>query len=164
MTYGNKNLAGSLLFLGGVVYILGTVSGERLFESIGVYNLSVVLLGVFLLAGAFFLQRAFKSVVLSLLVAIAGICAFGVGLLVGNQSLYYPFAAVGYITLGLSAIASFKFGKSPFSYFSAALGALSLIFFAVWAYSGATTTSLLTDFSQILWMNGFGAHIMSEKE
>ena len=164
MNYGNRTLAGTLLFLGSVVYVLGTISGERLFESMNVYNLSVVLLGIFMIAGAYFLQRAFKSVVFSLLVAIAGVCALGVGLLVGNPSIYHPVAAVGYITFGLSAIVSYKFAKAPFSYFCVALGAISLIFFAVWAYSGATTTSLTTDFSQLLWLAGFAAHIIAEKE
>jgi hypothetical membrane protein len=129
-----------------------------------VFNLSVVLLGVFMIAGAYFLQRSFESTIFSLLVAIAGICALGVGLLVENPSLYYPFALVGYVTFGLSAIASYKFVKQPFSYFCITLGAVSLIAFAVWAYSRATTTSLLIDYAQMLWLTGFAAHLMAEPQ
>ena len=77
---GKPDLADSLLFIGAVVYVLRTISGERVFENMDIYNLSVVLLGVFMIAGAYFLQRAFKSVVFSILVVIAGIYSLGIGL------------------------------------------------------------------------------------
>src|SRR4030067_1858491 len=163
MGYGNRTLAGSLLFLGSIVYFLGiTAGGEKVLKSMDVINLSVVLWGVFMIAGASCLQRAFKSVLLSLLLAVSGICAFGVGLLVGDA--YYAFAVVGYVTLGLAAIVSFKFAKAPLSYLSVVLCALSLIFIAIWAYSGMTSSSLLIDYSQLVWVAGFGGRIIEKSE
>ena len=45
MNFGNKTLAGSVLFVGSVLYVLGTVVGEKFGKETLIYNAPVLALG-----------------------------------------------------------------------------------------------------------------------
>ena len=115
----NKIIAGSLLFLGGIIYILGTVIGDK-YGNTMVYNAAVLLLGILMIIGAYFIQLTYKSVPFTILIALAGIGTAGVGLLEKDSMIYFAFALIGYITFALSALYSYKYENSP-------LGVLSII-------------------------------------
>jgi hypothetical protein len=178
MDYRNRTLGGSLLFVAGVVDVLGIASGEN-FGSGLIWNLSVFLLGLLVIASIYFIQNALNSKTFSTLLAIAGIGAIGAALFCGCNGLllclvrdkpllYYPFAVLGYLSFGLCGILSYKFAKQPFSYFCVVLGVASLIAFGVWistfkiSYSGTTMTSILVDYSQSLWLVGFGTYLFGK--
>jgi hypothetical membrane protein len=96
MKYENRKIAGSLLFIGAVLCVLGIIIAEALYpgystsgnyiSDLGVgpssliFNSSLFLLGVLTVGGAYFIQRASDFRLFSILAAITGIGAMGVGL------------------------------------------------------------------------------------
>ena len=96
MQYENRKIAGSLLFIGSVICVLGIIVAEALYPgystsddyisdlgvgpSAAVFNSSVFLLGVLAVCAAYFIQKAFNFKLFSILAAITGIGAIGVGL------------------------------------------------------------------------------------
>jgi uncharacterized membrane protein len=168
MNFGNKTIAGSLLFVGGVVYIFGFGAGAH-YGNVQVENASIVVLGLLMVASAYFVQKGFKSIIFSILIALAGIGTIGIGVATWSVDVYNLFAAVGYIFFGLSAIMSYKFAKSPFSYISIALGALALIMLGLWASGvdlggGIIISPISVDNLVMPWLLGFGAHIIGASD
>jgi uncharacterized membrane protein len=163
MTSRNKTIAGSLLFVGGVAYIFGFGAGSH-YRNVMVENASIVILGLLMVASAYFVLKGFKSAIFSVLIALAGIGTIGIGVATWNMDVYYLFAAIGYIFFGLSAIMSYKFVKSPLSYISVLMGALSLILLALWAtgveIGGSGVSPVTVDNLILPWLIGFGAHII----
>ena len=168
MTFKNIKIAGSLLFIGGVQYIFGVGAGVH-YGNNTVVSSSVVLLGLLLIASAYFILKALKSMPLSILLIIAGIGALGVGFLPWGSTIYYVFAGIGYVSFGISAFLSYKFEKSPLSYMSIVLGALAFIALALWASgidlgSGTKVTALSVDNLILPWLIGFGATIIADSD
>ncbi len=163
MTLGNKTIAGSLLFIGGITYIFGFGAGSH-YSNIQVENASIVVLGVLMVISGYFLQKGFKSVIFSIMIALAGIGTIGIGVATWNMDVYFIFAALGYIFFGLSAVMTYKFAKSPFSYLSMILGVLALVLLGLWASGvdlvGATISPGLIDNVIMPWLVAFGAHII----
>ena len=160
----NKKIAGSILFLGAVIYIMGTVIGDKYGEAL-IYNSSVLLLGLFMIIGAYYIQQTFKTGIFSILLIIAGLGTAALGLLEQDSTVYFAFATIGYIAFALSAVFSYKFEKTPFNYFSVILGISTLIAFALWVSgielsAGVTITPIIADFPVLLWLLGFGAYIL----
>jgi len=168
MDYGNKTLSGSILFVGCIIYLLGTVTGEK-FGNMTLYNAAVVVLGVLVLISIYFIQKAFKSIIFSGMLALVGISAVGIGLLTYASTEYYVFAGLGYVFSGLSAIMSYRYAKAPLSYLSVILGAASLAALGLWAGnvdlgSGMKVTPIIVDTLQLLWLAGFAAHIIGKED
>jgi hypothetical protein len=166
MGYGNKTLSGLLLFVGAVIYLMGTIIGGK-FGNIQLYNASIVALGILMLISVYFIHKAFKSMLLTPLIALAGIGTIGVGILTYASTEYYIFAGIGYVTFALAAIVSYKFEKSPLSYLSVILGISTVLALVLWAAnvdlgSGIKVTPLIMDMLLLLWLTGFGAHIIGQ--
>lgn len=161
MTFGNKTIAGTLLFVSGAIYVLGVGIGEH-YSNQTVLSASIALSGLLVIAGAIFIQRAFKSMPFTTLLILGGIGGIGISLLTLNSNEYLALAWISYISSGLAAIMSYKFAKSPVSYIFALLGALTLIMFALWAY-GATPPSVIDNLI-LPWSIGFGAHIIGNSD
>lgn len=105
MPLEDKVIAGFLLLVGGVVCVLGIIVSEALYpgystsenyiSDLGVgpssliFNLSVFLLGILILGGAYFIHRAFKVVVFSVLVVLAGVGAVGVGVFTEDAGIFH---------------------------------------------------------------------------
>ena len=160
----NKKIAGLLLNIGGILYVLGTVIGDKYGNSM-IYNLAVLLLGIFMVIGAYFIQLTFKFQPFSILLAIAGLGTAALGLVEQDSMIYFAFAGIGYMAFAFSAIVSYKFEKSPLGYVSIALGLFTLIAVVLWV-SGLelspeiTITPIIADFPILLWLISFGAHII----
>ena len=139
MNYENKEITGLLLFIGGVQCVLGIIIAEAFYpdystsqnyiSDLGVgpsaliFNSSVFLLGVLAIGGAYFIQRAFNFRLFSILTAITGIGAMGVGLFPEDAgAIHAIFSLITFLFAGLSAIMSYKLQKRPLSYFSIILG------------------------------------------
>jgi len=181
MKYDNRKVAGSLLFVGGVICFLGIIIAEALYpgystsenyiSDLGVgpssliFNSSVFLLGVLVLFGAYFIQRAFDFKLFSILAAIAGIGMIGVGLFTEDAGVIHGiFSLVTFLFAGLSAITSYKLEKPPLSYLSIVLGVMSLLALVVFAsgiYLGLGKGGMerMIVYPALLWAVGFGAHI-----
>ncbi len=192
MLYDNKKLAGTLLFGGSVQWFLVIViaeglhpdynSGVHYVSSLGVgvtalfYNLSLILFGVTIVAGAYLIQRAFGSRLFFVLFIVAGLATIGVGLFPENvRPMHGIVTPVALLFGGLSAIVSYKLQKPPLSYTSVVLGALSLVASVLfYPYLGLPRESVTTYlglgkgtmeriviYPILLWIIGFGSHLIS---
>ena len=99
MTFTSKTVAGTLLFVSGVIYVFGVGVAEHYSNTAGL-NTSVILSGLLIIAGAVLIQRALKSIPFTILLILAGIGAFYILLPVGSNE-YWALADIGYIFSGL---------------------------------------------------------------
>jgi hypothetical membrane protein len=183
MKYDDRKIAGSLLFIGAVLCVLGIIVAEALYtgystsenyiSDLGVgpssliFNSSLFLLGVLTVGGAYFIQRAFDFRLFSILAAITGIGAMGVGLFPEDAGVVHAvFSFITFLFAGLSAIMSYKLQKSPFSYFSVILGVVVLLALGLFASGtflglGKGGMERMIAYPALLWAIGFGGHLIS---
>ena len=190
LKYDNGKAAGALLFVGGVQWFLviviaeglhpGYNSGMHYVSSLGVgatsliYNPSVFLLGVTVVAGAYLIRRAFGSRLFFVLLTITGLATMGVGLFPENvRPMHGIVTPIALLFGGFSAIASYKLQKPPLSYVSVLLGALSLVagvlfnpYMGLPRESSATylglgkgTMERIVIYPILLWIIGLGSHL-----
>jgi hypothetical membrane protein len=182
MKYENRKVAGVLFFVGSVQCLLGMVIAESLYPGYSVsenyisdlgvgttsliFNSSVFLLGVTTIAGAYFLQRVSDSKLFSVLLTLTGLGAMGVGLFPETAGAIHGIASlITFLFGGLSAIMSYKLQKSPLSYFSILLGALSLMALVLFGSStylglGKGGMERMIAYPALLWAVGFGSHLI----
>ena len=184
MDYDNRKIAGLLLFVGGVQCVLGIIIAEALYSGYStsqnyisdlgvgpsalIFNSSVFFLGVLGIASAYFIQRAFKSGILSILLALASIGAVGVGLFTEDiLVIHFISSLIVFAFSGISAIVSYKFEKPPLSYVSSVLGvatlsALALMASGIYLGLGVGGIERMIAYPALLWMIGFGAHLIGD--
>ncbi len=80
MRYGNKTISGSLLFVAAIIYLVGTVIGDK-FGNMTVYSAAIFSLGLLMLVSVYFIQLASKALLFSGLIALAGIGTIGISVL-----------------------------------------------------------------------------------
>ncbi len=101
----------------------------RFFQpSSDIFNASIVLLGVALIFGAYFLWEGSGSAALPLFEFLSGVGCAGVG--VFNESYGVPhifFSAFTFFSIGIQALLIFRVAKPPFSYFSIVMGTATLV-------------------------------------
>jgi hypothetical membrane protein len=146
-----SKIAGTLLFIGGIQFVIALFIAEALYpsysiannyisdlgvwgtSSANVFNPSVMLFGATVLASAYFIQKHFKRRTFSVLVAIAGAGTLGVGIFPENTFvvngipvLHSLSALLAFVVGGINAVAIFKITKGPFRYLSVILGVVAL--------------------------------------
>lgn len=186
MMYDNKKMAGALFFVASIQFLLFLVITEALYPDYSVsenyisdlgvgptaliFNLSIIVLGLLILAGTYYLHQAFKFKVLSILLVLTGIGAAGVGLFPEDMgAIHGIFALVAFLFGGLSAIASYKVLDSPLSYFSVVLGivalvALVLFMSGVYLGLGVGGMERMIAHPVLLWGAGLGGSLISCKK
>jgi hypothetical membrane protein len=149
MDYDDKKVAGSLLFVGVVQYVLAVVICEAIYSgysvrqqlvselgdwslagnNAAVYDVSVIFWGISLIMGAYYIQRALKDRLFTSLLVISGVCAVFAGIVALNISyiLHGIFGLVVFVFGAASAIWSYKFVKAPLSCAPVVLGVVSLL-------------------------------------
>jgi len=144
MRFDRTTLGGTLLYVGGIQWLLGILLAESwnpgynsrmdYVSDLGVgptaliYNMSVFLLGLCMFLGALFMMKSFESRVHTALLATSGIGAMGVGVFpYPMQPWHSVFTLIGILFGALAAVSSYQVQKAPISYVSAVLGSLSLI-------------------------------------
>lgn len=152
MNLDNKKIAGLLLFIAVMQFVLitvvcetvypGYIAGQQAISDLGNWNLaghfaavfsvSSILFGVLIIAGAYFIGQGFKTRRFSSLLALAGVGNVVVGVVAENivPAVHSLFALIMFVSWAVAAVVSFRFWKSPFSYLSVALGAFSLLMLA----------------------------------
>jgi hypothetical membrane protein len=158
--------AGALLFLGTVQFLFCFIFAEIYYPgydvssnyisdlgatcrsgictfvqpSSAIFNSSIVLLGVSVFLGSYFLWKGYGSKALPFFLVLSGIGAVGVG--VFNESfgsIHGLFSALTFAAGGIQAILVARVARPPMSYFSAAAGAITLaatLLFLSGAYFG----------------------------
>jgi len=195
-------VAGTLFFIAATQFILCLIIAEAAYPgysvaanyisdlgvgpSAVVFNASVFLLGLLILA-ATYLQRHkpnFKTLNITLLLMAVG--AMGVGVFTKNFTLAHgAVSSAAFFFAGLSAITSFKILPKPLSLMSIVLGAMTLTALALFSSgmlaSGSMTSTTAYDSSfylglgpggmermivypALMWLAAFGAHLITKQE
>jgi hypothetical membrane protein len=192
----NSNIAGALLFVGGLQWFMTVMAAETLFPGYStrandlsdlastvppntlplqpsaiMFNATTFLLGLTILISAFLIHRACKERIFSLLFAISGAGAMGVGIFPGDAGVIHGLAAlVTFAASSLSAIAAYRLQRRPFAWISVVIGLFSLIvlFLAFilgesspfWLAFGRGGEERLVAYPVVLWFTGFGGYLM----
>jgi hypothetical membrane protein len=145
MRLDDRQWAGLFLFVGTTQFAIGMIIAEAVdptysvstnyISDLGVragaaiFNSSIIILGLTILATSWFILRAFHDRILMVIVLLAGVGAVGVGVFT-EKAPYGLHSIVSFITFlfaALSAILAFRVLRPPFSYASVLLGAGSLV-------------------------------------
>jgi hypothetical membrane protein len=187
-----EKLAGTLIFVGTAQFILFATVAEALYpdysisnnyiSDLGVgpsaplFNSSVLVLGLSVVASVYLLRHVYgKHLVFLIFLFLCGIGAVGAGLFPANLSVIHQFfSMLAFLFGALSAVASLKIQKSPFSYIAAILGLFSLVAFAMFTFSeylfyvhsvahyfnlGKGGLERMIAYPIFLWALGFGGHL-----
>jgi hypothetical membrane protein len=135
-----------------------------------IFDSSITLLGILMLIGTLYLYRAFHLRPFSVILALAGIGAMGVGLFPETTGVvHHIFSLIVFLFAGLSAIIAYGIVKPPLSYFSAILGLATLA--ALVLYVGSTYLGLgpggmerMIVYPVLLWSIGFGGYLMNVQD
>jgi hypothetical membrane protein len=132
-----------------------------------VFSSSIILLGVSILLGAYFLQKEFHWTPASALIGLAGVGALGVGLFPETTGIVHSlFSLMVFLFSGLSAIVAARFQKKPLFYLSIILGFATLIALLLYVdgdYLGLGVGGMerMVVYPVLLWGIGFGGHLMA---
>jgi hypothetical membrane protein len=183
MKYSDAKVAGALLFVGTVQFIIGLMIAEALYpgysvsanyisdlgvgDSSLIFNSSAFLLGLMILTAVYFIHRIFTSRLFITFVVLAGVGVMGVGLFPETAGVIHTIVSlITFLFSGLSAIVSYRLQKPPMSYFAVLLGAVTLLALALFgsgSYLGLGRGGMerMITYPVLLWNAGFGGYLMS---
>jgi len=195
MAYSSGKIAGALFFIAVTQFVLGLIVSEALYSGYSIsdnyisdlgvgpssmiFNSSVFLLGLLLIIGTYFLQRAFKAFeVLKVLLVLTAIGAMGVGIFTEDfPAIHRVVSLIAFLFGGLSAIFSvicsyvhkFKLLETPFSVIAVILGLMSLgalVLFMAGMNLGLGVGGMerMIVYPLLIWGAGFGGHLIAHPE
>ena len=138
-----------------------------------IFDTTMLIAGVLLLAGAFALWRLYRHRVLTVVSALFGAGAFLVGIFPGNTTPHPYVAMIAFIFSALTAIAAFKVTSAPFRFMSLAVGLLSLAALIAGELGdnslfvksiGTGGTERWQVFPIILWLAFFGGYLLASRQ
>lgn len=194
----NASKAGVAIFVGAVQFSIGLILAEIYYPGYNVstnyvsdlgatcpspggtcvinqptsmiFNTSIVILGLMILVGAYFLNRAYRWRPATVMISLAGIGAMGVGLFPETTGIWHSiFSLVVFLFAGLTAIVTARFQKKPMLYFSIILGLVTLIALLLYIpgeYLGLGPGGMerMVVYPVLVWSLGFGGHMMATDE
>jgi len=182
----NGKVAGTLIFIGAVQFILGMLIAESVYPNYSVannyisdlgklgtasapiFNTSVFVLGLTVAVGAYFLRQITHNKVFLSFLILCGIGAMGVGIFPEDfGTVHKAVSLIAFLFGALSAIASYKYQKPPLSYFAVILGLTSLAALAMFAtevYLGLGKGGMerMIAYPVLLWAIGFSGYLIRE--
>lgn len=182
----NSKVAGALIFVGATQFILCMLIAECIYPgysvsnnyisdlgkldepSAPIFNASVFLLGLTVVAGAYFLRQTIKNRIFLCLLILCGVGAMGVGIFPEDFGLiHFVVSLIAFLFGALSAVASYRFQKAPLSYFAVVLGVISLvalILFGQGVYLGLGKGGMerMIAYPILLWAIGFGGYLIKD--
>jgi hypothetical membrane protein len=186
MAYSSAKVAGALFFIAASQFVLALIIAEASYSGYNIssnyisdlgvgrssmiFNSSVFLLGLLVMIGAYFLQRAFDFKALTVLLVLTAIGAIGVGVFTKDSGTIHPVVSlIAFLFSGLSAIASYKLLKLPFSVIAVILGlmdlgALVLSSGEIYLGLGAGGMERMIVYPILMWGAGFGGHLIARPE
>jgi len=194
MAYSNSKVAGALVLIGVTQFVMGMIVSEALYPGYSVadnyisdlgvgpsaliFNSSVFLMGLLLIIGAYFLQRAFHFELLTVTLILTAVGAMGVGVFTEDfGALHAVVSLIAFLFSGLSAIFSvlcsrvhkFPLVKMPFSAISIILGLMTLAALAlfggkVYLGLGAGGMERMIAYPALMWGAGFGGYLITYPE
>jgi hypothetical membrane protein len=194
MGYDHRKVAGALLFVGGSQFVLGMLVAEALYpgysisqnyiSDLGVgpsaliFNSSVFLLGLMIVASACSVHPSFKNRLVTGLLVLAGAGAMGVGVFPENYPAMHEIVSdIAFIFGGLLPIAACRLVRKPLSYLSVVMGVLSLsamvLLSAQYSFSlgeqyllglGPGGMERMIAYPILLWEAAFGGYLMASSQ
>ena len=194
MAYSSGKVAGALFFIAATQFVLGLIVSEASFSGYSIsdnyisdlgvgsssmiFNSSVFLMGLLLIVGAYFLQRAFNFKMLTVLLVLTAVGAMGVGIFTEDfGTMHSVVSLIAFLFGGLSAIFSvicsyvheFNLLKMPFSVISVILGLMSLgalVLFMVDVDLGLGVGGMerMIAYPILMWGAGFGGYLIARPE
>lgn len=186
-----RRSAGVALFIGAVQFVIGMQIAEFLYldysasdnyisdlgatcretcvvhqPSAFIFNSSVSLLGILVIAGSYYLWRELNKPVLPLLFGLAGVGTLGVGLFPETAGTVHEVVSImAFLFGGLSTVAAYRFVDAPFSYFSVIMGITSLIALVLFGSEifiglGPGGMERMIAYPVVLWVIGLGGYLM----
>jgi hypothetical membrane protein len=188
-------LGGTLLFVAGAVILMGIISAEALYPeaystslneisdlggtrppeslifqpSATIFNISMIVIGLMVMAGSVFAQRAFSRLSVTLPITILGAAALGVGLFPGNTGTPHAiFAMITFVSGGVAAITASRVATAPFRYVSMVLGAVALLTLGSYMLVGDASplgglgvggVERWIVYPVVLWVTAFGGYL-----
>ena len=137
-----------------------------------IFDTTMIIAGVLLLAGAFALWRLYQDRVLTVVSTLFGASTLGVGIFPGNTAPHPIFAMIAFVFSALTAIAVFRVTSAPFRFMSLSVGLLSLIALLVGELGvnspvaksiGMGGVERWVVFPIILWLAFFGGHLLASR-
>ena len=135
-----------------------------------IFDTTMLIAGVLLLAGAFALWRLYRSRVLTVVSTLFGAGALLVGIFPGNTTPHPLVSMIAFVFSALTAIAVFRVTSAPFRFMSLSVGLLSLIALVV-SFLGDSSpiaqsigiggVERWVVFPMILWLAFFGGHLLA---
>ncbi len=138
-----------------------------------IFDTTMIIAGVLLLAGAFALWRLYQYRVLTVVSTLFGVGTLGVGIFPGNTGPHGIFAMIAFLFSALTAIVVFKVTSAPFRFMSLSVGLLSLIALFVGLLGEDSPVAKLIGlggverwvvFPIIVWLALFGGHILGSTQ
>jgi hypothetical membrane protein len=135
-----------------------------------IFDATMLITGVLLLAGAFALWRLYRHRVLAVVSALFGAGAFLVGIFPGNTTPHPYVAMVAFVFSALTAIVVFWVTSAPFRFISLGVGLLSLVALIAGELGdnsfvvksiGIGGTERWQVFPVILWLAFFGGYLLA---
>lgn len=195
MGYSNGKVAGALFFVAVAQFVLGLIVSEALYSGYSVsdnyisdlgvgpssmiFNSTVFLMGLLLIIGTYFLQRAFKEfTMLTAMLVLTAIGTMGVGIFTEDAgTIHSVVSLIAFVFSGLSAIFSVicsyvhkvKLVKMPFSVITVilglmTLGALVLFVGKIYLGLGAGGMERMIVYPILMWGAGFGGYLIAHPE
>jgi hypothetical membrane protein len=194
MRYDYRKVAGALVFVGGSQFVVGMLVTEALYPgysisqnyisdlgvgpSAMIFNSSVFLLGLLVVASAYFVQSSFRNHLVTILLVLAGVGAMGVGVFPENSPVMHEIVSdIAFIFGGLLPIAAYRLVRKPFSYLSVVMGLLSLsamvLLSAQYSFGlgeqyflglGPGGMERMIVYPVLLWEVAFGGHLMTSSQ
>ena len=131
------------------------------------FDVSIALLGVLILVGAYYLHRAYHWRPATIMIALAGIGALGVGLFPETTGIFHSiFSLIVFLFAGLTALVTARFQRKPMFYFSIVLGLVTLVALLLYIPGeylglGAGGMERMVVYPVLVWSLGFGGHMMA---
>ena len=186
---------GALLFAAGAIILLGIITAESLYPgtystgasqisdlggteppnsvvlqpSAAIFDVSMMVVGLLVLAGSAFVHRAFGRRSVTIPLAVLGAGALGVGVFPGNTgSIHAVCATTTFVSGGVAAICAGRLARGPFRYLSVTLGAIALLSFGSYVLLGEANpmrglgiggVERWIVYPIVLWVTGFGAYL-----
>ena len=137
-----------------------------------IFDTTMLITGVLLLAGAFVLWRLYRNRLLTVVSALFGAGAFLVGIFPGNTTPHKYVAMIAFVFAPLTAIAAFRVTSGPFRFMSLFAGLLSLVALIAGELGDNSTfvksigiggTERWQVFPIILWLAFFGGYLLASR-
>lgn len=185
MIFTNRTRAGVLIFIGTAWFLMGIVVSEALYpgyrvtqmiSDLGVgptallFNTAIFGFGLLLIASGYLLHTAGINRWFSVLLALTGLGAAGVG--VFPETIIVPHACCAitvFVCGGLGAILGYRVFTGPWSWFSPVLGTITLIAVILLGTKcylglGAGGMERIIAYPLIIWAIGTGAYLMAPEK